>query len=150
MHRWAKANSDRRGIWSRAKQNRRPEGRRSVSGRRPCQAGDRLQLAVALLDHHHRVEGVVGGLAVEIPVLDERLHRVPLPLELGVLARDLLEHLARDGKPGGRLVYWNMMTPRSRGEKIAHLLKPLTAEAQRLHDQDPAFFYSRLVIEEIQ
>lgn len=68
----------------------------------------------------------------------------------GDATQTLLEHLARDGKPGGRLVYWNMMTPRSRGEKIAHLLKPLTAEAQRLHDQDPAFFYSRLVIEEIQ
>lgn len=62
----------------------------------------------------------------------------------------LLTHLARVGRPGGRLVYWNMLAPRSRGENIAHLLKPLTEEAERLHQQDPAFFYSRLVIEEIQ
>ncbi|MDO4263424.1 MAG: DUF3419 family protein [Deinococcus sp.] len=61
----------------------------------------------------------------------------------------LLAHLARDGQPGGRLVYWNMLAPRSRGPQLAPLLRPLEAEAQALHAQDKAFFYSRLVIEEV-
>lgn len=61
----------------------------------------------------------------------------------------LLARLAADGKAGGRLVYWNMLAPRSRAATLADQLKPLSAEAERLHALDPAFFYSRLVIEEI-
>lgn len=67
----------------------------------------------------------------------------------GGAAQALLERLARAGAPGGRLVYWNMLAPRSRGPALAHLLRPHGAEAARLYALDPAFFYSRLVIEEI-
>ncbi|RIH75241.1 hypothetical protein Mterra_04000 [Calidithermus terrae] len=60
----------------------------------------------------------------------------------------LLGTLAARLRPGGRLVYWNMIVPRSRPESLAHLLEPRLEEAERLHRQDKAFFYSRLVIEE--
>lgn len=62
----------------------------------------------------------------------------------------LLARLADAGRRGGRLAYWNMLAPRQRGEALSARLKPLTELAQRLHAQDPAFFYSRLVIEEVQ
>ena len=63
--------------------------------------------------------------------------------------RALLERLARSGRSGGRLVYWNMLAPRSRPQSLADRLKPLTDVARRLFAQDKAFFYSALVVEEV-
>lgn len=62
---------------------------------------------------------------------------------------ELLGRLARAGRPGGRLAYWNMLAPRRRPESMAHLLNPLADEAERLHRQDKAFFYSAFVLEEV-
>lgn len=61
----------------------------------------------------------------------------------------LFEALAEHGKAGGRLVYWNLFVPRSRPQHLARALHPLSEVATALHAQDKAFFYSRLVIEEI-
>lgn len=61
----------------------------------------------------------------------------------------LLKALVKAGRNGGRLAYWNMLAPRSRPASMRHQLKPLTALAQHLHQQDKAFFYSAFVIEEI-
>jgi S-adenosylmethionine-diacylglycerol 3-amino-3-carboxypropyl transferase len=62
----------------------------------------------------------------------------------------LLEKLAACGRPGGRLAYWNMLVPRSRPDSLADKLRPLTELADRLHQQDKAFFYSRFVVEEVR
>jgi S-adenosylmethionine-diacylglycerol 3-amino-3-carboxypropyl transferase len=61
----------------------------------------------------------------------------------------LLAKLVSRGRPGGRLAYWNMLVPRSRPEQLADRLRPLTELADRLHQEDKAFFYSRFVVEEI-
>jgi S-adenosylmethionine-diacylglycerol 3-amino-3-carboxypropyl transferase len=61
----------------------------------------------------------------------------------------LLEKLAHGGRPGCRLAYWNMLTPRSRPERLADRLRPLTELAERLFREDKAFFYSRFVVEEV-
>ena len=61
----------------------------------------------------------------------------------------LLEALLKSGRPGGRLLYWNMLAPRSRPERMAGQLRPLTKLAAQLHLQDKAFFYNTLVVEEI-
>ena len=50
--------------------------------------------------------------------------------------------------PGGRLAYWNMAADRTRPASLANRLRPLDELAARLHEQDKAFFYKRLVIEE--
>lgn len=63
--------------------------------------------------------------------------------------RRLLERLVRAGRAGGRMAYWNMLAPRSRPESMAGQLRPLELEAQRLFQQDKAFFYSAFVLEEI-
>jgi S-adenosylmethionine-diacylglycerol 3-amino-3-carboxypropyl transferase len=60
-----------------------------------------------------------------------------------------LEQLVRAGRPGGRLVYWNMLVPRSRPATLAASLQPLTELAQRLYLRDRAFFYSAFIVEEI-
>ena len=61
----------------------------------------------------------------------------------------LLNALVLAGRTGGRLVYWNMLAPRSRPEKMAPVLKSHPELADRLHKEDKAFFYSKLVVEEI-
>jgi S-adenosylmethionine-diacylglycerol 3-amino-3-carboxypropyl transferase len=61
----------------------------------------------------------------------------------------LLERLARAGRKGGRLAYWNLLAERHRPERLAHVLKPLEGEAKRLFAQDKAFFYGAFVLEEI-
>lgn len=63
--------------------------------------------------------------------------------------RDVLAMAARCGRRGARLAYWNTLVPRSRPESLADVLRPLSALAEQLHHADRAFFYSRLVVEEI-
>ncbi|MGH7944106.1 MAG: DUF3419 family protein [Opitutaceae bacterium] len=61
----------------------------------------------------------------------------------------LLGRLADASRPGGRLAYWNMLAPRRRPESLAHRLRPCEDLARRLFEQDKAYFYSALVIEEV-
>jgi len=62
----------------------------------------------------------------------------------------LLDLLIAASRPGGRLVYWNMLVPRSRPESKADRLAPLDALAARLHLADRTFFYRALVVEEVR
>jgi len=61
----------------------------------------------------------------------------------------LLNSLVLAGRTNGRLVYWNMLAPRSRPEKMAPVLTSHTDLADQLHKEDKAFFYSKLIVEEI-
>jgi S-adenosylmethionine-diacylglycerol 3-amino-3-carboxypropyl transferase len=61
----------------------------------------------------------------------------------------LLGRLARAGRAGGRLAYWNMLVPRSRPPALAAQLQPLPEQAAALHRQDKAFFYSAFVLEQL-
>jgi S-adenosylmethionine-diacylglycerol 3-amino-3-carboxypropyl transferase len=61
-----------------------------------------------------------------------------------------LESILRCGRRGGRLVYWNMLAPRRRPERLADRLRPLDAVAEALHRSDRAFFYSAFRVEEMQ
>ncbi len=60
----------------------------------------------------------------------------------------LLEKICERSSPGARLVYWNMLAPRSRPERLANRLVPVTDLTRMLHEKDRGFFYSRLVIED--
>ncbi|MEM7681245.1 MAG: DUF3419 family protein [Planctomycetota bacterium] len=56
-----------------------------------------------------------------------------------------------DRSPAGtRWVYWNMLAPRARPESLAGRVASHDALAHRLHAQDNAFFYNRLVIEQVR
>jgi S-adenosylmethionine-diacylglycerol 3-amino-3-carboxypropyl transferase len=61
----------------------------------------------------------------------------------------LLKRLVAAARPGARLLYWNMLVPRSRPATMADALEPLEQRAKELHLRDKAFFYSRLVIERV-
>jgi S-adenosylmethionine-diacylglycerol 3-amino-3-carboxypropyl transferase len=64
-------------------------------------------------------------------------------------AEALLAKIARAGRSGGRLAYWNMLVPRSRPASLAGQLRPQAELAAALHRRDKAFFYSAFVVEEI-
>jgi len=60
-----------------------------------------------------------------------------------------LARLADVGRHGARLVYWNLLAPRSRPAWMATRLEPDIVLAATLHARDKAFFYRRLVIETV-
>ena len=51
--------------------------------------------------------------------------------------------------PGARLVYWNLLAPRSRPAALAARARPLTKLAAELHARDRAWFYSALHVDEV-
>jgi S-adenosylmethionine-diacylglycerol 3-amino-3-carboxypropyl transferase len=61
----------------------------------------------------------------------------------------LLRKLADCGRPGGRMVYWNMLASRRRPSVLAERLHPLRELSTTLFRQDKAFFYGDFVVEEI-
>ena len=60
-----------------------------------------------------------------------------------------LSSLINISEPGARMLYWNMMVPRSCPNALRHKLKSHDDIAKNLHIQDKAFFYNKLVIEEV-
>jgi S-adenosylmethionine-diacylglycerol 3-amino-3-carboxypropyl transferase len=52
----------------------------------------------------------------------------------------LLERLVAAARPGARLVYWNMLVPRTRPASMAGMLEPMDERARGLHLRDKAFF----------
>jgi S-adenosylmethionine-diacylglycerol 3-amino-3-carboxypropyl transferase len=63
-------------------------------------------------------------------------------------ARTCYGGLVARARSGTRLVYWNMLAPRA-CPKDEPRIRPLHAEAERLHAQDRAWFYSRLHVDEV-
>jgi S-adenosylmethionine-diacylglycerol 3-amino-3-carboxypropyl transferase len=61
----------------------------------------------------------------------------------------LLVRIADASRAGGRLAYWNMLAPRARPQTLAHKLRPRDDIAAPLFQQDRAFFYSALRVEEV-
>jgi S-adenosylmethionine-diacylglycerol 3-amino-3-carboxypropyl transferase len=62
---------------------------------------------------------------------------------------ELLEGLTAACRDRARLVYWNMLADRMRPDSLATTLQPAVRMASTLHREDRAFFYSRLVIEDV-
>lgn len=122
---------------------------------------------VSALPHYLRKENY-DAIKAKIDKLELRLGSIESVLEEMPLASidkfnlsDIFEYMSMDnyhkllnelvlaGRTGGRLVYWNMLAPRSRPEKMSPVLKSHSELAQQLHKEDKAFFYSKLVVEEI-
>ncbi len=53
-------------------------------------------------------------------------------------------------RPGARLAYWNMLTPRARPDELAEDLDSLSETSTVLFAQDKAFFYSAFVVEQVR
>ncbi len=64
--------------------------------------------------------------------------------------RAALERMVRAGRPSGRLLYWNMLVPRSRPPELAERLIAHEQLGRELLATDKAFFYSAVVVEELR
>jgi S-adenosylmethionine-diacylglycerol 3-amino-3-carboxypropyl transferase len=63
---------------------------------------------------------------------------------------EALSEIARVGRPGARLCYWNNLVSRQRPERLAGVIASHATEAADLHRRDRAFLYSRLVVESVR
>jgi S-adenosylmethionine:diacylglycerol 3-amino-3-carboxypropyl transferase len=63
--------------------------------------------------------------------------------------RRTLDDIARAGRPGARLAYWNLLVPRRSTGAHPSPVRPLSELAARLHRTDYGFFYSDFVLEEV-
>jgi S-adenosylmethionine-diacylglycerol 3-amino-3-carboxypropyl transferase len=97
--------------------------------------------------HCQSVEEFLPSLGVD------KIHRFNLSDIFEYMSEEnyqkLLLRLTDKAHEGGRMVYWNMLAPRSRPESMAGRLQPLHTLADRLHQIDKAFFYNALIIEEV-
>ena len=97
-----------------------------------------------------RIRWIQGGVE---NALDQTYHRYNLSDVFEYLSPEeseiLLGTLADHGEPGGRLFYWNMLAPRSSPPALARRLKTLPL-GNDLLAKDKAWFYSRIVVEELQ
>jgi S-adenosylmethionine-diacylglycerol 3-amino-3-carboxypropyl transferase len=60
-----------------------------------------------------------------------------------------LIRIARAGRPGARLCYYNNLVPRRRPDLLAHALVPDDVLGRRLHTADRSFVYSDVVVERV-
>ena len=64
--------------------------------------------------------------------------------------RSIMKLIVEASKPAARVVYWNMMAPRtSRGSNIK-AMKDLTQISETLFAENKTFFYSKFIVEEVQ
>ena len=63
--------------------------------------------------------------------------------------RALLSKIGQSSRSGARVVYWNMLAPRSSPDDLHHMLRPVPGLGEQLHAEDKAFFYSALRVEEV-
>jgi S-adenosylmethionine-diacylglycerol 3-amino-3-carboxypropyl transferase len=102
---------------------------------------DRLEWRRAAIDEHLET---AGANAIDRCNLSDVFEYMTEPQYHSVLDR-----LVQVCRPGARLVYWNMLTDRTRPEGLASRLRPLEPLASELHQRDRAFFYRKLVVEEV-
>jgi S-adenosylmethionine-diacylglycerol 3-amino-3-carboxypropyl transferase len=61
----------------------------------------------------------------------------------------LFDAIVRCGRPGGRVVHWNMQARRQRPERLAARLRSQDELGRRLHRDALTFFYSALHVDEL-
>jgi S-adenosylmethionine-diacylglycerol 3-amino-3-carboxypropyl transferase len=105
-----------------------------------------------------------------IPVIRERLDRLTIRLDGvddpdgpfdGYNLSDVFEYMDAEehrrvhaallarARPGARLVYWNLLVPRSAPAEVAGRVRLLDGLAAELHVRDRAWFYAALRVEEV-
>ncbi len=62
----------------------------------------------------------------------------------------MLRAIVRVARPEARMVYWNLLVPRSRPPALAELIDVHEAEAQALHARDLAFVYGSFHVESVR
>jgi S-adenosylmethionine-diacylglycerol 3-amino-3-carboxypropyl transferase len=64
-------------------------------------------------------------------------------------AERMFDDVARCGRTGGRVAYWNMMVPRAPPARLAGRLRALDEDSRRLHRRATTFFYGAFRVDEL-
>jgi S-adenosylmethionine-diacylglycerol 3-amino-3-carboxypropyl transferase len=64
-------------------------------------------------------------------------------------AERMFDDVARCGRTGGRVAYWNMMVPRAPPPRLAGRLRALDEDSRRLHRRATTFFYGAFRVDEL-
>ena len=102
---------------------------------------DRLEWRCQSLESH--LESIEDGTVDAFNLSDIFEYISPQAYE------SILSRLARAGRSGARLVYWNTLVDRRRPKSLATGLRSLRELSGRLHGRDRAFFYCAMVVEEV-
>lgn len=112
-------------------------------------------------ENFDRIRANLDALEWHCAPVEEVLGRLPPGTLHGCNLSDIFEYMSlpayeaalrgllRCAAPGCRFVYWNVVVDRHRPTSLGDRLVPLSGIARSLHDVDKAFFYRRLVIEEV-
>jgi S-adenosylmethionine-diacylglycerol 3-amino-3-carboxypropyl transferase len=108
----------------------------------------------AIREHAHRLRVEVASVEAALArAADRSIDRFNLSdiLEyVSAAACDpLFDDVARCGRVGGRVAYWNMQAPRRRPQRLAARLRTLEALGAQLHRDAMTFFYSAFHVDEI-
>lgn len=111
--------------------------------------------ATVLAERADRIQVVTGSLMKALRELPDRVVDAFYLSDIFELVdpagyEAILVEIARTGRPGARLCYWNNLVPRARPESLADRLWSETDLADRLHAEDRAFIYSRFVVETVR
>ncbi|MBW1877779.1 MAG: DUF3419 family protein [Deltaproteobacteria bacterium] len=111
---------------------------------------------------HARLGEVAQRLELVHASLEDHLEGLPEDTYDGFNLSDIFEYLtedhtetllaalARAGRSGARLAYWNLFVPRSRPASLSDRLHPLADLAATLISQDRAFVYGAFRVEEVR
>lgn len=108
-----------------------------------------------LADRARRIEVITGSLVEALRELPDRTVDAFYLSDIFELVdadafEAILDEVARTGRPGARLCYWNNLVPRARPASMADRLSSESELAERLHAQDRAFIYSQFIVEVVR
>ena len=66
------------------------------------------------------------------------------------MTRRVYGELLRAARPGARLVYWNMLVPRSCPPDLRDRITEVEDESRKHFESDRAFFYSAFHVDEVR
>jgi S-adenosylmethionine-diacylglycerol 3-amino-3-carboxypropyl transferase len=134
-----------------------PYGTYMLSGRYAACAPDYLRS-----ESLARVSRLTGNVEVSTATLQDTLAHLPDRSVDAFYLSDVfelhsegeheaaLEEIARVGRPGARLCYWNNLVPRWRPARLSRLIESHDELAAALFARDRAFLYSRFVVESVR
>lgn len=107
----------------------------------------------AIKNNLHKLEVHLGSIESYLATAPEKITKYNLSDIFEYMSEEkyeeLMQKLINASVSGGRIAYWNMLSPRFSGLRPRISLQLETVDTEKLFPQDKAFFYSKFVCEKI-